>query len=94
MRSTALSPRACGTGACAIKDGLNHAAAIWNPEGDMGDIEIWEMAEPLLYLGRNVKTNSGGYGKYPRRLRIRDPAHGLEGAGLDHVLHGQWLHEQ
>jgi len=55
---------ACGTGACAVKDGLNHAAAIWNPEGDMGDIEIWEMAEPLLYLGRNVKSNSGGYGKY------------------------------
>ena len=55
---------ACGTGASAIKDGLNHAAAIWNPEGDMGDIEIWEMAEPLLYLGRNVKANSGGYGKY------------------------------
>lgn len=54
----------CGTGACAVKDGLNHAAAIWNPEGDMGDIEIWEMAEPLLYLGRNVKANSGGYGKY------------------------------
>ncbi len=55
---------ACGTGACAIKDGLNHAAAIWNPEGDMGDIEIWEMIEPLLYLGRNVKANTGGYGKY------------------------------
>ncbi len=54
----------CGTGACAVKDGLNHAAAIWNPEGDMGDMEIWEMAEPLLYLGRNVKANSGGYGKY------------------------------
>ena len=54
----------CGTGAGAIKDGLNHAAAIWNPEGDMGDIEIWEMAEPLLYLGRTVKANSGGYGKY------------------------------
>ncbi|WP_028311791.1 hydantoinase B/oxoprolinase family protein [Derxia gummosa] len=54
----------CGTGASAIKDGLNHAAAIWNPEGDMGDIEIWEMAEPLLYLGRNVKANSGGYGKF------------------------------
>ena len=30
----------------------------------MGDIEIWEMAEPLLYLGRNAKANSGGYGKY------------------------------
>ncbi|MDY7577224.1 hydantoinase B/oxoprolinase family protein [Herbaspirillum sp. RTI4] len=59
-----FEPAACGTGACAVKDGLNHAAAVWNPEGDMGDIEIWEMAEPLLYLGRNVKTNSGGYGKY------------------------------
>lgn len=35
-----------------------------NPEGDMGDVEIWEMAEPLLYLGRNVKANTGGYGKY------------------------------
>ncbi|GGB95832.1 acetone carboxylase subunit alpha [Marinobacterium zhoushanense] len=55
---------ACGTGACAVKDGLNHAAAIWNPEGDMGDIEIWELAEPLLYMGRTIKTNSGGYGKY------------------------------
>lgn len=55
---------ACGTGACAVKDGLNHAAAIWNPEGDMGDIEIWELAEPLLYMGRTIKTNTGGYGKY------------------------------
>ncbi|MBB4264520.1 hydantoinase B/oxoprolinase family protein [Roseospira visakhapatnamensis] len=55
---------ACGTGAGAVKDGLNNAAAIWNPEGDMGDMEIWELAEPLLYLGRTVKTNSGGYGTY------------------------------
>ena len=55
---------ATGTGASAIRDGLNHAAAIWNPEGDMGDMEIWELAEPLIYLGRNVKANSGGYGKY------------------------------
>jgi acetone carboxylase, alpha subunit len=53
-----------GTGACAVKDGLDHAAAIWNPEGDMGDMEIWELAEPLLYLGRTVKPNTGGYGKY------------------------------
>ena len=53
-----------GTGATAVRDGLDHAAAIWNPEGDMGDMEIWEIAEPLLYLGRNVKTNSAGYGRY------------------------------
>ena len=42
-----------------MRDGLDHAAAIWNPEGDVGDMEIWEIAEPLLYLGRNVKTNPG-----------------------------------
>jgi acetone carboxylase alpha subunit len=53
-----------GTGATGVRDGLDHAAAIWNPEGDMGDMEIWEIAEPLLYLGRNVKTNSAGYGRY------------------------------
>ncbi|MBK1697298.1 hydantoinase B/oxoprolinase family protein [Rhodovibrio salinarum] len=53
-----------GVGASAVKDGIDHAAAIWNPEGDMGDMEIWELAEPLVYLGRNIKANSGGYGKY------------------------------
>lgn len=53
-----------GTGASAVKDGIGNAAAIWNPEGDMGDMEIWELAEPLLYLGRNVKPNTGGFGKY------------------------------
>lgn len=53
-----------GVGASAVKDGISHAAAIWNPEGDMGDMEIWELAEPLLYLGRNIKPNTAGYGKY------------------------------
>ena len=53
-----------GVGASAVKDGISHAAAIWNPEGDMGDMEIWELAEPLLYLGRSVKPNTAGYGKY------------------------------
>ncbi|PWI57882.1 acetone carboxylase subunit alpha [Sulfoacidibacillus thermotolerans] len=53
-----------GMGACAVKDGLDHACAIWNPEGDMGDMEIWELAEPLVYLGRSIKPNTGGYGKY------------------------------
>ncbi len=53
-----------GTGATAVHDGLSHAAAIWNPEGDMGDMEIWELAEPLIYLGRQIKASSGGSGKY------------------------------
>ncbi|AEH48496.1 hydantoinase B/oxoprolinase family protein [Parageobacillus thermoglucosidasius] len=53
-----------GVGASAVRDGISHAAAIWNPEGDMGDMEIWELAEPLIYLGRSIKPNTGGHGKY------------------------------
>ena len=53
-----------GVGASAFGDGISHAAAIWNPEGDMGDMEIWELAEPLVYLGRQIKASSGGTGKY------------------------------
>ena len=30
----------------------------------MADVEIWEILEPLLYLGRRVKPNTAGAGKY------------------------------
>ena len=53
-----------GGGACAVKDGLDYAAAMWNPEGDMADVEIWEILEPLIYLGRRIKPNTAGPGKY------------------------------
>lgn len=53
-----------GTGAGAVKDGEGFCAAMWNPEGDMGDIEAWEYIEPLLYLGRQVKPDTAGHGKY------------------------------
>lgn len=59
-----FEPAASGTGACAIKDGIDHTAAVWNPEGDQGDMETWERVEPMLYLGRAKKRNSAGYGKY------------------------------
>ena len=52
-----------GTGARYVEDGEPHAAAIWNPEGDSGDAEVWEMTEPLPFLGRNVKPNTGGAGR-------------------------------
>jgi acetone carboxylase, alpha subunit len=52
-----------GGGAGIIRDGLDHASVMWNPEGDMGDVEAWEMVEPLLYLGRSVKPNSAGPGR-------------------------------
>jgi N-methylhydantoinase B/acetone carboxylase alpha subunit len=53
-----------GSGAGMIKDGLDHAAAMWNPEGDMGDVESWEMLEPFLYLGRRIKPNTMGPGRF------------------------------
>lgn len=54
----------CGSGARATLDGIDHAYAMWNPESDMGDVEVWERSEPLLYLGRRVKPNTAGAGKY------------------------------
>jgi N-methylhydantoinase B/acetone carboxylase alpha subunit len=53
-----------GGGAGAAKDGLDFGAAMWNPEGDMGDVEVWELIEPFLYLGRRVKANTAGPGKF------------------------------
>ena len=53
-----------GGGARGVCDGLDYAAAMWNPEADMGDMETWELIMPLLYLGRRVKPNTGGLGKY------------------------------
>ncbi len=54
----------CGVSARYVMDGEASCAAMWNPEGDMGDVEAWEALEPMLYLGRNMRPNSGGPGKY------------------------------
>lgn len=53
-----------GGGARCVCDGLDYGAAMWNPEGDMGDMEVWELIIPFLYLGRSVKPNTAGMGKY------------------------------
>jgi acetone carboxylase alpha subunit len=55
---------AAGSGALAIKDGLDTAYVGWNPESDMGNIEIWEQNMPMIYIGRSILPNSGGPGKY------------------------------
>lgn len=52
-----------GAGAGVIQDGLDYASSAWFPTGDMGDVEDWERMEPLLYLGRRVTPNSGGFGR-------------------------------
>lgn len=52
-----------GLGALYVKDGETACGAMWNPEGDMGEVESWESMEPLIYLGRGIKPNTGGPGK-------------------------------
>jgi N-methylhydantoinase B len=53
-----------GGGGKMVADGLDYGAAMWNPEGDMGDMEMWELLEPFLYLGQRVKPNTAGPGRH------------------------------
>ncbi len=53
-----------GQGAKYLTDGLDYGAAVFNPEGDMGDAEMWELVKPMLYLGRRIKPYSGGIGRH------------------------------
>lgn len=54
----------CGTSAGMVRDGESSAAACWNPEGDMGDVEAWELLAPMLYLGRRLSPSTAGMGKH------------------------------
>ena len=78
-----------GGGGKMVADGLDYGAAMWNPEGDMGDMEMWELLEPFLYLGQRVKPNTAGAGTPPRRLGLRVPAPVLEDAVLRDPEHRQ-----
>jgi acetone carboxylase, alpha subunit len=51
-------------GARGVMDGLDAAWSLWNPEGDQGNAEMWELLYPHLYLGRRVVTDSAGAGKH------------------------------
>ncbi len=53
-----------GMGAKYVLDGTDYAAAMFNPEGDMGDVEMWELISPFVYLSRRVKASSGGPGRH------------------------------
>jgi N-methylhydantoinase B/acetone carboxylase alpha subunit len=62
--ATNFSISCVGGGARMFNDGLDYAAAMWNPQGDMGDCEVWEINEPFLYLGASVKPSTAGSGRY------------------------------
>jgi N-methylhydantoinase B len=53
-----------GMGAKYVLDGTDTAAAMFNPEGDAGDVEMWELICPMIYLSRRLKANSGGAGRH------------------------------
>jgi N-methylhydantoinase B/oxoprolinase/acetone carboxylase alpha subunit len=53
-----------GSPARAIGDGENGAWSIYTPNADFGNAEISEFFYPILYLGRNLEPDSGGYGRF------------------------------
>ena len=53
-----------GMGAKYVLDGTDYCAAMFNPEGDMGDVEMWELISPFVYLSRRIKASSGGPGRH------------------------------
>lgn len=55
---------ACGSGGRAVMDGIDCGYSIWNPEADQGNLEVWELIAPILYLGRAYVPNAHGYGKF------------------------------
>lgn len=55
---------AAGMYALAVMDGLDTSGVEFNPEGDMGDSEIWEQIMPPIYLAREIRIDGGGFGKY------------------------------
>ncbi|KKK88275.1 hypothetical protein LCGC14_2744810, partial [marine sediment metagenome] len=88
-----------GGGAKMILDGLDYAAAMWNPEGDMGDMELWELIEPFLYIGQRVKPNTGGPGRHrggsgyeALRLAWKTPMYEMQniGNGFMFIQAGLW----
>jgi N-methylhydantoinase B/acetone carboxylase alpha subunit len=53
-----------GMGAKYVLDGTDYCAAMFNPEGDAGDVEMWELICPMIYLSRRIKACTGGIGRH------------------------------
>ena len=87
-----------GTSAGIVRDGEAACAAMWNPEGDMGDVETWETLEPLLYLSRRIRPSTAGMGRQrggsgweALRMVWKTDDLVLYNLGEGHVFHGNGL---
>jgi N-methylhydantoinase B/oxoprolinase/acetone carboxylase alpha subunit len=53
-----------GSPARGMGDGETSAWCIYTPNADFGNAEINELYYPIMYIGRNIEPDSGGYGKF------------------------------
>jgi acetone carboxylase alpha subunit len=53
-----------GTGGQSCQDGIGASMSVWNPEVNMSDCETFEHIWPLMWLGRGLWKDGGGYGKH------------------------------
>jgi N-methylhydantoinase B/oxoprolinase/acetone carboxylase alpha subunit len=53
-----------GAPARGMADGENSAWCIYTPNADFGNAEVTELYYPIMYLGRNIEPDSGGYGTH------------------------------
>ena len=53
-----------GAPARGMADGENSAWCIYTPNADFGNAEVTELYYPIVYLGREVERDSGGYGTF------------------------------
>lgn len=52
------------SGARAVMDGIDAGYAIWNPESDQGNVELYELTGPAIWIGRRFVPNAHGYGMF------------------------------
>jgi len=52
------------SGGRAVMDGIDCGYAIWNPEADQGNAELYELFGPIVWIGRRYLPNAHGYGMY------------------------------
>jgi len=74
---------ASGQFAMGFMDGLDTAISDFNPEGDMGDAEIWEQSMPPIWLSREIRKDGGGFGKFRGGSGIHSLYLTPEGADLE-----------